>query len=135
PRLVACLREVLLSGESEVAREAARALVRVGDVSSLDVLAEALHSVRPEVSALAAFSLGATGRVLAVAPLQDALARALGRGDLALAREVVRALGRLARPEAAPALLTVLERRGFFARRRLREVQLAAVAALGQTPA
>src|SRR5690606_8754069 len=89
PRLVACLREVLLSGESEVSREAARALVRVGDVTSLDVLAEALHSVRPEVTALAAYSLGSTGRVLAVAPLQDALARALERGDLALAREVV----------------------------------------------
>ena len=134
PRLVACLREVLLSGESEVSREAARALVRVGDVTSLDVLAEALHSVRPEVTALAAYSLGSTGRVLAVAPLQDALARALDRGDLALAREVVRALGRLARPEAAPALVAVLERGGFFTRRKLREVQLAAVAALGQTP-
>lgn len=134
PRLVACLREVLLSGESEVSREAARALVRVGDVTSLDVLAEALHSVRPEVTALAAYSLGSTGRVLAVAPLQDALIRALDRGDLALAREVVRALGRLARPEAAPALVAVLERGGLFTRRKLREVQLAAVAALGQTP-
>lgn len=134
PRLVACLREVLLSGESEVSREAARALVRVGDVSSLEVLAEALHSIRPEVAALAAFSLGATGRVLAVAPLQDALARALEQNDLTLAREVVRGLGRLGRAEAAPPLVALLERGGFFGRRRLREVQLAAIGALAHLP-
>jgi HEAT repeat protein len=134
PRLVECLREVLLSGESEVSREAARALVRVGDVSSLEVLAEALHSLRPDVTALAAWSLGSTGRVLAVAPLQEALGRALDQNDLALAREVVRGLGRLGRAEAAPVLVGVLERGGFFARRKLREVQLAAIAALAHLP-
>jgi HEAT repeat protein len=134
PRLVECLREVLLSGESEVAREAARALVRVGDVTSLEVLAEALHSLRPEVTALAAWSLGATGRVLAIAPLQEALGRALEQNDLALAREVVRALGRLGRAEAAPVLVGVLERGGFFGRRKLRDVQLAAIGALAHLP-
>lgn len=134
PRLVACLREVLLSGEREIAREAARALVRVGDVSSLEVLAEALHSIRPEVAALAAFSLGATGRVLAIAPLEDALARALEQNDLALAREMVRGLGRLGRAEAAPPLVALLERGGFFGRRKLREAQLAAVGALAHLP-
>jgi HEAT repeat protein len=134
PRLVECLREVLLSGESEVSREAARALVRVGDVTSLEVLAEALHSLRPEVTALAAFSLGSTGRVLAIAPLQEALARALDQNDLALAREVVRGLGRLGRAEAAPVLVGVLERGGLFGRRKLREVQLAAITALAHLP-
>jgi len=134
PRLVECLREVLLSGESEVARESARALVRVGDVTSLEVLAEALHSLRPEVTALAAYSLGSTGRVLAIAPLQEALARALDQNDLALAREVVRGLGRLGRAEAAPVLVGVLERGGFFGRRKLRDVQLAAISALGHLP-
>jgi HEAT repeat protein len=134
PRLVACLREVVLSGESEVSREAARALVRVGDVSSLEVLAEALHSIRPEVAALAAASLGATGRVLAVAPLRDALTRALDQNDLALAREVVRSLGRLGRPEAAAPLAALLERGGFFGRRKLRELQIAAIGALAHLP-
>lgn len=134
PRLVACLREVLLSGESEVSREAARALVRVGDVSSLEVLAEALHSIRPEVAALGAFSLGATGRVLAIAPLQEALARALDQNDLAQAREVVRGLGRLGRAEAVAPLVALVERGGFFARRKLRDVQLAAIGALGLLP-
>lgn len=134
PRLVACLREVLLSGESEVSREAARSLVRVGDVSSLEVLAEALHSIRPEVAALGAVSLGATGRVLAVAPLQDALARALDQNDLALAREVVRSLGRLGRAEAAAPLAALLERGGFFGRRKLRELQIAAIGALAHLP-
>jgi HEAT repeat protein len=134
PRLVACLREVLLSGESEVAREAARALVRVGDVSSLEVLAEALHSLRPDVTALAAYSLGSTGRVLAIAPLQEALGRALDQNDHALARELVRGLGRLGRGEATPVLAGVLERGGFFGRRKLRDVHLAAISALGQLP-
>jgi len=134
PRLVACLREILLSGESEVSREAARALVRVGDVSSLEVLAEALHSLRPDVTALAAFSLGSTGRVLAVAPLREALARALEQNDLALAREVVRGLGRLGRAEAAAVVASVLERGGLFGRRKLRDVQLAAIGALASLP-
>jgi len=47
---------------------------------------------------------------------------------------VVRGLGRLGRPEAAPVVAGVLERGGFFGRRRLREVQLAAIAALAQLP-
>ena len=134
PRLVGCLREALMSGEKEIARDAAQALVRVGDVSSLDVLAEALHSSRSGVAALAAYSLGATGRVLALAPLRDALARALDGGQLALAREVVRGLGRMGRSEAVPALVTVLNRGGWLRRKQLRDVKLAAISALAHLP-
>jgi HEAT repeat protein len=134
PRLVECLRETLLSGEKEIARDAAQALVRVGDLSSLDVLTEALHSNRPDVAALAAYSLGATGRVLALAPLRDALARALDAGQLSLAREVVRGLGRMGRPEAVPALIDVLDRGGWFRRKQLGDVKLAAIGALAHLP-
>lgn len=134
PRLVECLREVLLSGESEIVRDAAQALVRVGDLSSLDVLTEALHSPRLEVAALAAYSLGATGRVIALAPLRDALARALAAGQLELAREIVRGLGRLGRAEAVPALTAVLESGGWFRRKARRDLELAATSALAHLP-
>jgi HEAT repeat protein len=134
PRLVPSLREALLAGEGEVAREAAQALVRVGDVLALESLAEALRSPRPAVVSLAAYSLGTTGRVLALAPLYDVLARALAGGQLPLAREVVRGLGRLGRAEAAPVLVSILARGGLFRRKQLRELKLAAVSALAQLP-
>ncbi len=134
PRLVECLREALLSGEKEVARDAAQALVRVGDLGSLEVLTEALHSARPEVAALAAYSLGTTGRVLALAPLRDALTRALETRQLGLAREIVRGLGRMGRPEAVHPLVDVLDRNGWRHRKQLRDVKLAAIGALAHLP-
>lgn len=134
PRIVPSLREALLAGSGEVARDAAQALVRIGDVAALEALAEALRSPSDEVAALAAYSLGTTGRVLAVGPLVEALARAIETGALALAREVVRGIGRLGRPEGVPALAGLLARGGLFRRRRLREVQLAAVSALLHLP-
>ena len=102
PRLVGNLREAMLTGHDEVSREASQALLRVGDVSSLEALAEGLASRRASVVGFAAFSLGSCGRVLAVAPLAQALDRALAAQQLPLARELVRALGRLGRPEAVP---------------------------------
>ena len=134
PRLVGNLREVLLGGQDPVSREAAQALLRVGDVSSLEVLAEGLASPRESVVGFAAFALGSCGRVLAVAPLVQALDRALAAHQLALARDLVRALGRLGRPEAASALGTILNHGGFFQRRKLRDLKLAAITALAGLP-
>jgi HEAT repeat protein len=134
PRLVGNLREALLDGHDEVSREAAQALLRVGDVSSLEVLAEGLASPRASVVGFAAFSLGASGRALAVAPLAQALDRAIAAHQLPLAREIVRALGRLGRPEAGPAIKAVLNHGGFFQRRKLRDLKLAAVTALASLP-
>jgi HEAT repeat protein len=134
PRLVGYLREAMLDGHDEVSREAAQALLRVGDVSSLEALAEGLASPRPSVVAFAAFSLGSCGRVLAVAPLAQALDRAVATQQLPLARELVRALGRLGRPEAAPAITVILNHGGFFQRRKLRDLKLAAITALAGLP-
>ena len=128
------LREALLSGRGEAARDAAQSLVRVGDVSALEVLVEALRSARSEVAALAAYSLGTTGRVLSLGPLVETLARTVARGDLALAREVVRGIGRLGRPEGVPALAELLASGGWLRRKKLREVKLAAVSALAHLP-
>jgi len=134
PRLVPSLREALLGGRGDAARDAAQSLVRIGDVSSLEVLAEALRSPQPAVAALAAYSLGTTGRVLSLGPLVETLTRALASGELALAREVVRGIGRLGRTEGVPALAELLARGGLFQRKRLREVKLAAISALAHLP-
>jgi HEAT repeat protein len=134
PRLVLNLREAMLDGHDEVAREAAHALLRIGDVSSLEALAEGLTSPRASVAGFAAYSLGASGRVLAVAPLADALKHALAANQLALAREFVRALGRLGRAEAARPVAAILAHGGFFQRRKLRDLKLAAITALSGLP-
>ena len=134
PRLVSNLREAMLDGHDEVAREAAHALLRIGDVSSLEALAEGLACPRASVAGFAAYSLGSSGRVLAVAPLTEALRRALANDDIALARELVRALGRLGRPEGARAIAAILAHGGFFQRRKLRDLKLAAISALSSLP-
>lgn len=134
PRLVPNLREAMLDGHDEVAREAAHALLRIGDVSSLEALAEGLTSPRASVAGFAAYSLGASGRVLAVAPLADALKHALAANHLALAREFVRALGRLGRAEAARPIAAILAHGSFFQRRKLRDLKLAAITALSGLP-
>ncbi|MBS1106842.1 MAG: hypothetical protein H6Q91_2344, partial [Deltaproteobacteria bacterium] len=54
--------------------------------------------------------------------------------DLALAREFVRALGRLGRAEAARPIAAILALGGFFQRRKLRDLKLAAITALSGLP-
>jgi HEAT repeat protein len=131
PRLVPNLRDVLLGGPADAAREAAHSLMRIGDVSAFEVLAEALESDKQAVVTSAAHALAATGRALAVAPLAAAIDRALVASDqIALARDLVKSLGRLGRAEAVPVLCELIERGGFFQRRKLRDVKIAAVQAL-----
>jgi len=134
PRLVPSLRDALFGRSTDAAREAAHALVRIGDVSALEVLAEALESDRAALVSLAAQALAATGRALAVTPLTAALDRNLAAQQNEVARDLVRALGRLGRPEAAPALAELVARGGFFERRRLRELKVAAIHALAHLP-
>lgn len=136
PALVPYLRNALKDATApiELARELARALARIGGRSAEQALAEALASPRVELAALAASCLSAGGSPRVFDALAAALARAL-RDDLPeLARESIRALGRLGRPEAVPLLEDVLGRRALLGRRKLRELKLAAVAALGRIP-
>jgi hypothetical protein len=62
------------------------------------------------------------------------LRRALDKGRFDLARERIRALGRLGHADAAPELAELLRQRSLLQRGRLREVQAAAVAALAKLP-
>lgn len=136
PALVPYLRNALKDATAplELAREIARALSRIGGRSAEQALAEALASPRAELAALAASCFTAGGSPRVFDALAAALSRAL-RDDLPeLAREVIRALGRVGRPEAVPMLEDVLGRRALLGRRRLRELKLAAATALARIP-
>lgn len=134
PRLVPALRRVLLEGNAEHARDAAKALVQVADVAAYEALVESLRSPRPEVVQLGIYSLGRTGRSLFVAPLADVLERSLSVDAHDLAREAIRAMGRLGHPDATAPLQAILEQGGFFSRRRHRDLKLAAIGALRSLP-
>lgn len=136
PACVPYLAELLhdLSTPLDLVREVAKALVRIGCPSAVTPLADAVRGARAELASAVAFCLGATGSPRALEVLSQALRRALGQGDEVLARECVRALGKLGKPEAIPVLDELISRRSFLGRRRLRDLKLAAVAALGRLP-
>ena len=111
-----------------------RALVRVGSDSALQTLAAVLGSATPGLAVSALHGLGSTGSVRAVEPLRRALDHALEAKDATRAKEVIRTLGRLGRPEAGSALVNLLERRVRIGGGWLRELKSAAVTALVGIP-
>ena len=104
-----------------------RALVRVGSDAAVQALGVVLGSATPGLPASALHGLGSTGSARAVEPLRRALEQALEARDAARAKEVIRTLGRLGRPEAGTALASVLERRARIGGGWLRELKSAAV--------
>jgi HEAT repeat protein len=134
PDVVAPLASLLEAADRGVREEAVRALVRVGSEPAVAALAKALGSEAPGLALVALHGLGSTGHPLAVPPLERALARAVEVRDIARAKEVIRALGRLGRPEAALALVGLLERRVRLGGGWLRELKSAAVTALAAVP-
>jgi hypothetical protein len=134
PRAVAPLAALLEGPEASLRQEAAKALVRIGDPRAIDALVRGLESEVPGVPNLAAFCLGAAASPRAGEALLGALRRAVGRRRYDFAAELVRALGRLGREEAAPDLAALLGHRGLRYRAAWRELKLAAAAALGRIP-
>ena len=108
--------------------------MRIGDPAALKVLCDGLLSETEHVPALAAYGLGSSGSPIAGAALLQALHGAMDNGRSEFARELIRALGRLGRPEATSDLAAILLRGGLWQRRRHRELKLAAAAALGRLP-
>jgi HEAT repeat protein len=133
-QLVPVLRRVGLGDDPALRLEAARALARIGSVAAMQGLTEMLHSSTPGAAQSATIALGASGNARATAPLLEIVQRALRKGRVELALGAIRALGRLGCPQAIPALTNLLERRSLRHRRRLRELKLAAVAALARLP-
>lgn len=134
PDVVAPLAGLLAADDRGVREEAVRALVRVGSEPAVSALAKALDSEAPGLALAALHGLGSTGSARAVPHLERALGRAVELRDVARAKEAIRALGRLGRPEAALALIGLLERRIRLGGGWLRELKAAAVSALAAVP-
>lgn len=134
PKAVPPLAVLLEGTEPPLRQEAAKALLRIGDPRALDVLVRALESPVADVPNLAAFCLGASGSGRAAEALRGALRRAVGRRRYEFATELVRALGRLGRIEAAADLAALLGHRGLRYRAQWRDLKLAAATALGRVP-
>jgi hypothetical protein len=134
PAAVPRLAETLLGENAVLREEAGKALVRIGDPSALDVLISALNSDVAGVPALAASFLAALANPRALNPLLRAMDEAVRSRRTGLARETIRALGRLAHPEATAALAGLLLSKSIVKRRRLRELKVAAASALGRIP-
>jgi HEAT repeat protein len=134
PGAVPRLAEILMNENAVLRDEAGKALVRIGNPSALDALISALTSQVAGVPALAAYCLAASGSPRAVDPLLHAMHEAIRSRQVAFAREAIRGLGRLARPEATEALAELLLRKSIVNRRHLREIKVVAANALGRIP-
>ena len=134
PGAVPRLAEILACDSAVLREEAGKALVRIGDPSALEVLISALDSSIAGVPALAAYCLAASASERAVDPLLHAMHEAIRSRRTELAREAIRALGRLAHPEATGDLAELLLSKSILKRRRLRELKVAAASALGRIP-
>jgi HEAT repeat protein len=134
PEVVAPLAVLLEATDRGVREETVRALVHVGSDAAVAALAAVLGSATPGLSLSALHGLASTGSARAVEPLRRSLEQAVEARDTARAKEVIRALGRLGRPEAGAALVSLLERRVRLGGGWLRELKSAAAAALGGIP-
>ena len=134
PAAVSRLAEILVGEKPELRGEAAEALVRIGDPSAIEVLISALSSSVDGVPGLAADCLAASASPHAVDPLLHAMREAIQSREIECAREAIRALGQLARPEATGPLAELLLSKSILKRRRLRELKVAAASALGRIP-
>ena len=134
PAAVEPLVRLLEADDRGVREEAVRALVRVGSEAAVSALAKAARSEAEGLAAVALQGLGSSGDARAVPPLAAALEAAIAARDVPRGKEVIRALARLGRPEAARGLASLLERRVRLGGGWLRELKAAAVAALGALP-
>lgn len=133
PGAVTPLAELAASADPTLRDEAARALVRIGTEDAVLALARGLRGERG-VAVSAAQHLGGTASPKAVAPLGHALERALEAKDVELAKEILRALGRLGRPEANAIFGAVMHRRAGLTGRWLKDIKVAAASALATVP-
>lgn len=96
----------LLRSEDAPVRNIAMDMLREVGETDIDALFQLLHDSDPDMRIFAADILGATGSVLAVAPLRGALLR---DPEVNVRYQAAVSLGNLAFPEAAPSLNKALE--------------------------
>ncbi len=133
PGAVPLLADLAVGADPIVREEAARALVRIGTLEAVSGLARGLRAERAVVIS-AVQHLGGTASASAVAPLGHALERALEAKDVEVAKEILRALGRVGRPEANPIFASVMRRKAGLTGRWLKDIKVAAASALSTVP-
>ena len=133
PGAVPPLATLAASSDSVLRDEAAKALVRIGSEDAVQALARGLRGERA-VAISAVQHLAGTASPKAVSPLGHALERALEGKDVELAKDILRALGRLGRPEANPIFGSVMHRKAGLTGRWLKDVKVAAASALATVP-
>jgi len=133
PAAVPRLSDLAVGADPVLREEAARALVRIGTEDAVAGLARGLRSERSVVIS-SVQHLAGTASPKAVAPLGHALERALETKDIELAKEIVRALGRLGRPEANVIFGSLMHRKAGLTGRWLKDVKVAAATALSSVP-
>ncbi|MGH0037615.1 MAG: HEAT repeat domain-containing protein [Myxococcota bacterium] len=132
--LVPTLLALVDGAAPELRRDALRALARIGGPKAVEAVEAALSSDRPGVSATAAACLGEMQRRASARPLMERLDLAVAAGESELARSIVGALGALGAEEAAPKLVSLLERRVLWNRALARALRVPAFEALAKLP-
>lgn len=134
PAFVRPLRALLCARQGELQRDAARALVEMGNSAALRVLLEALESRTDRVAEIAAFSLGTLASPRSLPALVRRLERATDERRWSLVREVLQALAQFHEADRATAraLVTWIQRGGPPWRRPDLDLKLEAVTTLGQ---
>ena len=133
PGAVAPLAALSAGPDAILREEASRALVRIGSEEAVSALARGLRGERA-VAITAVQHLAGTASPKAVSPLGHALERALELKDVELSKEILRALGRLGRPEAHGIFASVMRRKAGITGRWLKDVKVAAATALSSVP-
>jgi hypothetical protein len=134
PASISRLAELSVDPDAALRDEASRALARIGSDDAVVALARGLRGRSPEIAIATAHQLAATSNAQAVGPLGHALERALEAKDVPLAKELLRALGRLGRPEANVIFGSVMRRKSGIGSRWMRDVKVAAASALATVP-
>jgi hypothetical protein len=134
PGLTHPLRDLLCAREGHLHREAARALVEMGNSAALRVLHEALESKHDRTAEIAAFSLGTLASPRSLSALMRRLERATQERRWELAREILLAMAQFHTGDRATArgLLAWVQRGGPPWRRPDLDLKLEAVTTLGQ---
>lgn len=134
PELAKPLRDLLCAKDGPLQKDAARALVEMGNSAALRALLEALESKHDRTAEIAAGALGALGSPRGRSALVRRLERATQDRRWDLCREILQAIGQfeLGDRAIARALLAWVQRGGAPWRRPDPELKLEAVATLGQ---
>ncbi|MEX2205827.1 MAG: HEAT repeat domain-containing protein [Myxococcota bacterium] len=130
PKAVSFLADALSAPDLALAREAAQALVRIGDDAAAQALIAGLAR-RDEVAEACAACLGGLKHPASL-PALAALADERSKRSENVRRAAIASLGRIGSPAAFARLKKILDHAPFFGAAKLRSLRVAAAQAIGQ---